>query len=59
MRDFLWGASSGRRKICWIAWKTMVKPKAMGGLGIRSLRATNKALMEKWRWRFTKPYGGR
>lgn len=30
----------------------MCKPLEQGGLGIRSLKASNKALLNKWLWRF-------
>ncbi|XP_026410434.1 uncharacterized protein LOC113305635 [Papaver somniferum] len=45
MRDFLWGDTSERKKISWISWKKVGKPKKLGGIGIGSLRETNKASM--------------
>ncbi|XP_026384734.1 uncharacterized protein LOC113280306 [Papaver somniferum] len=54
MRNFLWGATSDKRKIIWVAWERACIPKETGGLGIRNLRLTNKALLAKWSWRFSK-----
>ncbi|KAK4384636.1 hypothetical protein Sango_3040900 [Sesamum angolense] len=50
MRTFLWQGSigSGNAKV---AWDQLCKPKAEGGLGIRSLITTNQALILKQLWR--------
>ncbi|XP_026395757.1 uncharacterized protein LOC113290364 [Papaver somniferum] len=48
MRAFLWGTSAGKKKINWIAWKRACIPKKAGGLGIRNLKQTNRALIAKW-----------
>ncbi|XP_026385158.1 uncharacterized protein LOC113280792 [Papaver somniferum] len=53
MRAFLWGTSTGKKKINWIAWKRACIPKKAGGLGIRNLKQTNIALIAKWTWRFS------
>ncbi|MCH87323.1 ribonuclease H protein, partial [Trifolium medium] len=39
------------RKIAWVSWAKVCRPKTCGGLGIRDLRAGNLALLGKWRWR--------
>lgn len=52
MRDFLWGSSRDKRKIHWVNWKDICKPMVNGGLGIRSVANINRALVNKWIWRF-------
>ena len=49
-RSFLWGGGLEHRKIPWVKWKTVCLPKEKGGLGIKDIRAFNKALLGKWRW---------
>ncbi|MCI57449.1 ribonuclease H protein, partial [Trifolium medium] len=39
------------RKIPWVSWTNVCKPKTDGGLGVRDLRVVNLALLGKWRWR--------
>jgi hypothetical protein len=39
-RKFLWSGLSNRRKINWVKWEDVCKPKKEGGLGIRDLRLT-------------------
>jgi hypothetical protein len=51
-RDFLWGGLEKKRKISWVCWDTVTKPKIDGGLGVRDLRRVNLSLLAKWRWRF-------
>jgi hypothetical protein len=34
-RNFLWGGVMGGRKICWVKWKNVCKPKNKGGLRVR------------------------
>ncbi|GJY25614.1 RNA-directed DNA polymerase, eukaryota, reverse transcriptase zinc-binding domain protein, partial [Tanacetum coccineum] len=40
------------RKIAWVQWSQVLNSKENGNLGIRSLKALNLALIQKWRWRF-------
>lgn len=44
-RRFLWGSNKGR-----VAWRQVCHPKEEGGLGLRDLRAWNKALLVKTLW---------
>ncbi|XP_026438870.1 uncharacterized protein LOC113337403 [Papaver somniferum] len=54
IRRFPWGATTERKRINWVAWERACRPKNLGGLVIRNLKLTNKALMDKWSWRFAK-----
>ncbi|GAU32676.1 hypothetical protein TSUD_218530 [Trifolium subterraneum] len=45
------GGASQDRKIAWVSWKKVCRPKSCGSLGIRDLRAVNLALLGKWRLR--------
>lgn len=35
-RDFLWEGHSNKKKLCWMGWCGVIKPKASGGLGLGS-----------------------
>jgi len=37
------------RKIAWISWDNICKPKLEGGLGIKHIDKFNNALLGKWR----------
>jgi hypothetical protein len=50
-REFLWGCKGGSTKISWVKWDIVCKPKNLGGLGVRDIRAVNISLLAKWRWR--------
>ncbi|MCH85394.1 LINE-1 reverse transcriptase like [Trifolium medium] len=50
-REFLWGYKGGRNRISWVKWDIVCKPKKLGGLGVRDIRAVNISLLAKWRWR--------
>ncbi|KAE8707487.1 hypothetical protein F3Y22_tig00110383pilonHSYRG00030 [Hibiscus syriacus] len=41
-----------RRRIHWVKWSELCKPKELGGLDISDLAVHNRALIEKWIWRF-------
>ncbi|GAU47963.1 hypothetical protein TSUD_280220 [Trifolium subterraneum] len=48
---FWWGSSTDSRKVHWIKWQKICKPKRNGGMGFRELRAFNEALLEIQGWR--------
>jgi hypothetical protein len=50
-RNFLWGGLSLKRRISWVKWEDICRPKKEGGLGIRDLRLVNLSLLAKWRWK--------
>ncbi|MCH83014.1 LINE-1 reverse transcriptase like [Trifolium medium] len=50
-KKFLWGGSEESRKIHWLKWDRVCKPKESGGLGLRDLKLFNLALLGKWGWR--------
>lgn len=54
MRNFFWQNTEGKQKIALIAWDKIIKPKSMGGLGIKDFKLQNKALGAKLVWKFIK-----
>jgi hypothetical protein len=44
-RAFWWGAGRGKRKVHWLPWQQLTKPKSYGGLGFESMRFFNQALL--------------
>ena len=48
IRDFLWNSNKSGNGPHWVNWDEVCRPKQEGGLGIRPLRAMNKALQTKW-----------
>ncbi|XP_026383262.1 uncharacterized protein LOC113278713 [Papaver somniferum] len=52
MRTFLWGEDDENKKMSWVGWDKVSKPKNKGGLGIRNLRCVNRYLLAKWHWRY-------
>ena len=51
-RNFLWGSSETMRKIHWVGWQKVTKPKDEGGLGLQEANGRNTALLAKLNWRF-------
>lgn len=49
---FFRGADLDDRRMHWVSWDKILAPKEVGGLGIGSLYAFNRALLLRWKWRF-------
>lgn len=46
--SFLWGGREDKKKIVWLRWEEVCRPKKEGGLGIKDLNLFNWALLCKW-----------
>ena len=49
-RNFLWSGNCNSNKKPLVAWSEVTLPKSEGGLGIRNIKAWNKALLSKILW---------
>ena len=50
--NFLWGTSEQAKKVHWVGWDKITRPKAEGALGLQSSKGRNIALLSKLNWRF-------
>ena len=51
-KNFLWGSSKSSKKMHWIGWEKVIKPKGEGGLGLQTAKRRNISLLAKLNWRF-------
>jgi hypothetical protein len=52
-KDFWWGFPKDKtRNLSLKSWSSMCIPKALGGLGLRQMKAMNLALITKLGWKF-------
>ncbi|XP_015956845.1 uncharacterized protein LOC107481144 [Arachis duranensis] len=51
LSQFWWGQKGSERRMAWISWDTMTRPRKEGGLGFKDLRIQNLALLGKQFWR--------
>lgn len=47
----MWGSTDEQQQMHLVAWDTLTKDKAMGGLGIRAMRQAYAAFLTKLGWR--------
>jgi hypothetical protein len=47
IRDYWWGKEDGKRKMHWIFWDNLLRPKCRGGIGFKDLRLFNQALLAR------------
>ncbi|XP_050258784.1 uncharacterized protein LOC126703748 [Quercus robur] len=49
-RNFLWGSTDTVKKMHWVGWHKVTKPKSEGGLGLQTAKGRNVSLLAKLNW---------
>jgi hypothetical protein len=47
IRNFWWGHKDATKKVHWLKWSSLFRPKSLGGMGFRELMKFNEALLAK------------
>ena len=50
-RNFLWGSLETSKKVHWVGWHKVTKPKEDGRLGLQEAKGRNTTLLAKLNWR--------
>lgn len=50
-QSILWGDSKLKRRIQWVSWKKIYRPKESERLGVMDVELFNKILICKWKWK--------
>jgi hypothetical protein len=54
LRKFWWGFPQDKKhNLSFLSWKSICQPKALGGLGIRSMEFLNNSLLARLGWKMT------
>ena len=51
-RNFLWGSNKANKKMHWVGWPKVTRPKEEGGFSIYSAKERNLTFLAKLNWRF-------
>ena len=51
-KNFLWGSTCTSKKMHWVGWHKVTRPRKEGGLGLQSAKGRNTSLLAKLNWRF-------